>query len=69
MRIDFSGCKSAIEQEVLLKLSKIHEGVFVELYGNFHSAAPYVLALHTTGVWHTFTISKQTNGLVCFFNR
>lgn len=57
MHIDYTGCLSADDQEILQALSRVWSHVFVSIWANFHAKEPYIIAYTKTG-WQTFTVAE-----------
>jgi len=56
--IDYSGCRSAAEQELLRDVVQTSLGdIYATVWGNLQSKTPYIIAYHASGGFHTFGIN------------
>jgi hypothetical protein len=56
--IDFSGCRSAAEQELLRDVVQTSFGdIYATVWGNMVAKKPYIIAYHASGKFYTFGIN------------
>ena len=55
--IDYSGCRSAEQQEILREtVHRSFGDIYTQVWGNLVSREPYIIAFHPVSGYHTFGI-------------